>query len=142
MSHINHMSREMPSRLILFDGVCNLCSGAVKFVIKYDPNGQFKFASLQSSVSHDILRQKGYPVGELDTFVYIRDGQVYLRSSAALRLLRDMGGLWQVFYVWMMVPRPIRDWVYDRVARSRYSIWGRADSCMVPTPELQDRFIK
>ena len=142
MSHIIHMPDEIPSRLILFDGVCNLCNGVVKFAIRYDPKGKFKFASLQSSVAQDILRQKGHPVGDLDSFVYIRDGDIYLRSGAALRVIRDMGGLWQLFYIFIIVPRPLRDLVYDRVARSRYSIWGRSDSCMLPTPDLQDRFVK
>ena len=131
----------MNERILLFDGVCNLCNGVVKFIIPRDPEAIFRFAALQSAAGQALLVQYGLPVEGFESFVYIRDGRAYQRSTAALHVLRDMRGAWKLFYVFIIIPRPVRDWMYDLIARSRYSIFGRTDACMVPTPEVKGRFI-
>lgn len=127
--------------ILLFDGICNLCSAAVRFVIKRDPDRKFKFASLQSATGRQWLEKMGLTEESTDSFVLIQGDRFFLRSSAALRVLREIGGGWKFFYVFMIIPKPIRDFFYNQVARSRYRIFGRQDSCMVPTPDLQDRFL-
>jgi predicted DCC family thiol-disulfide oxidoreductase YuxK len=128
-------------KILLFDGICNLCNGAIRFVIKRDPAGKFKFAALQSETGKQLVEKFGLPAKGTDSFVFITGDQHYLRSSAALRVLKAIGGGWKWFYVFMVIPRPIRDFVYNMIARSRYRIFGKRDTCMVPTPDLQDRFV-
>jgi predicted DCC family thiol-disulfide oxidoreductase YuxK len=132
----------MGDQIILFDGVCNLCNTVVKFIIPRDPQGRFKFAALQSAAGQALLSGFGLPLTGFDSFVYIRGGQVYIKSAGALHVLKDMSGLWWVLYAFIIIPRPIRDWVYDRIAQSRYRIFGRSESCMVPTPDIKKRFLE
>ena len=134
------MVNNIPSRLVLFDGVCNLCNGAVQFIIARDPYARFSFAALQSEGGQGVLKAYGLATDALESFVYIEEQKAYRRSSAALRVLRDLGGFWKLFYVFIIIPRPVRDFVYDLVAKSRYSIFGKRDSCMVPSPDLRKRF--
>jgi len=135
------MSDIIPPRLVLFDGICNLCNGSVRFIISRDPEAHFTFASLQSDEGQRVLRRLGLPIADLDSFVYIRDGQVYRRSAGALHVLKDLGGFWEIMYVFIIVPQPIRDLIYDIIAKNRYRWFGKRDSCMVPTPELKKRFL-
>jgi predicted DCC family thiol-disulfide oxidoreductase YuxK len=135
------MTDILPHRLVLFDGVCNLCNSSVTFIISHDPEAHFTFASLQSDEGQRILRLFGLPTADFDSFVYIREGRVYQRSAGALYVLRDLGGASKLMYAFIIVPRPVRDMVYDLIARYRYRIFGRRDSCMVPTPELRNRFL-
>ncbi|MDP4251230.1 MAG: thiol-disulfide oxidoreductase DCC family protein [Bacteroidota bacterium] len=127
--------------IILFDGVCNLCNGLVRFIIKRDAGGKFKFASLQSEIGQQWLRTVGLPVNEFESFVLIRGDEYYLKSTGALKMLRELDGIWRTFYIFILVPRPVRDFLYDMVAKSRYKIFGKRDTCMIPTPELQERFL-
>jgi predicted DCC family thiol-disulfide oxidoreductase YuxK len=127
--------------ILLFDGICNLCNGAVRFVIERDPARKFKFAALQSVTGRQWLEKMGLTEENTDSFVFIQGDHYYLRSSAALRVLKEIGGGWKIFYVFMIIPKPLRDFVYNLVARSRYRIFGKRETCMVPTPDLQDRFI-
>ncbi|MDP4132141.1 MAG: thiol-disulfide oxidoreductase DCC family protein [Bacteroidota bacterium] len=127
--------------IVLFDGVCNLCNDLVRFIIKRDADGKFKFASLQSEIGQQWLRTVGLPVNEFESFVLISGNEYYLKSTAALKMLRELGGIWKAFYVFILVPLPVRDFLYDMIAKSRYRIFGRRDTCMVPTPELQERFL-
>ena len=136
------MTEILPLRLILFDGICNLCNRSVLFVISHDPVARFSFASLQSDAGQRILSRFGLPVGDFDSFVYIKDGKVYSRSTAALHVLKDLGGLWEITYVFIIIPSPLRDFIYDLIAKYRYLIFGKRDSCMVPTPDLIKRFIE
>lgn len=128
-------------RLLFFDGVCNLCTGVVQFIIKRDKSAQFRFASLQSSVGEDFLKENKMPTDEFASFVYLRDGKTFIRSDAALNIARDLGGLWTLAYGFIIVPRFIRDAVYNWVARNRYKWFGKTDVCMLPTPELKARFV-
>jgi predicted DCC family thiol-disulfide oxidoreductase YuxK len=127
--------------ILLFDGVCNLCNAVVKFVIRWDKQAKFKFASLQSPAGQRLLRQFNLSVTDPDSFVYVKGEKYYLRSSAALHLLKELGGGWQLLYLFMAVPKPLRDLCYRIIAKNRYRLFGKSDSCMMPTPELQKRFL-
>ena len=125
---------------ILFDGVCNLCNGFVQFVIRRDPSARFRFAPLQSPAAAALLRDAGVTALP-DSMVLVADGRVYVRSAAVLRVARGLRFPWPLAYAGMVVPPFIRDRVYDAVAARRYRWFGRRDVCMVPTPELQKRFL-
>lgn len=128
--------------VILFDGVCNLCNGFVQFVIARDPAGRFRFAALQSDAARRLLGRLETPQEWPDSLVLVEDGQYFfVRSGAALRVARGLRFPWPLAYVFVGVPRPVRDWVYDIVARNRYRWFGRRDVCMIPTPGLRARFI-
>jgi len=131
-----------PTSILLFDGVCHFCQGSVRFIVPRDRGGRFHFAALQSPVGRKLLRQYGAGVGVIDSVVLIEEGKSYVRSTAALRILKGLGGFWAILYLFILVPRPLRDWVYDRIAMNRYRIFGKDESCMVPTPDLMDRFLK
>ncbi|MFB6190974.1 MAG: thiol-disulfide oxidoreductase DCC family protein [Candidatus Nanohaloarchaea archaeon] len=137
---------ELPGKgrtVVLFDGLCDLCSGLVRFTIARDSEKKFRFAPLRSDTGKDILDDAGADTGELETFVLVEDGQVYTRSTAAVRLLKGLGGGWSIAaYLLEAVPRPLRDLCYRLVARIRYPLFGRRESCMVPSPEIKDRFLK
>lgn len=125
----------------MFDGACNLCNGFVKFVIKRDKKNIIKFASLQSDAGQKILLQYDLPVTEFQSFVYVANNRVLLQSTAALTLLKDIGGLWQLLYAFIIVPKFIRDYVYSIVATNRYKWFGKQNTCMVPTKELMNKFL-
>ena len=130
----------MPSA-ILFDGVCNLCNGFVQFVIARDPSSRFRFAALQSAAAAHLLASNGAPPSLQDSVVLVEGSRVFTRSTAALRIVRWLRFPWPLAYAFVVIPRPIRDGVYDLVARRRYRWFGRRDACMVPTPELRARFL-
>jgi predicted DCC family thiol-disulfide oxidoreductase YuxK len=125
--------------VLLFDGVCTLCNGFVRFVIERDPAGRFQFAPLQSAAAARLLGATARPLP--DSLVLLEDGRLFTRSTAALRVARGLPFPWPLAYVFVAVPRPVRDWVYDVIARHRYRWFGRRDVCMVPTPELRSRFL-
>lgn len=133
--------------IILFDGVCNLCNGFVNFVIDRDPGGVFRFAALQSKAGQQLVREHGAVPevsGEaalLQSVILIENGQVYRRSTAALRIARHLTSPWPLLYAFMAVPEPIRDAVYDGIAARRYDWFGKRNQCRVPTPALKDRFV-
>jgi predicted DCC family thiol-disulfide oxidoreductase YuxK len=128
-------------RLILFDGVCNWCNAWVTVTIAHDPDGQFKFGTLQSEQAQRILRDLNLPAHDYQTFLLLEEGHVYTKSGAALRVIRQLSRLWPLYYVCMLVPAPLRDVVYDFVARHRYQWMGRTATCRVPTPAERDRFV-
>lgn len=131
----------LPPHLLLFDGVCNLCNGLVRFIIRHDRAGRFHFASLGSEVGRDLLRSKGLDPATVDTLVYWRNGRVLLRSSAALNVVRDLGGAWSLLYGFSLVPRFIRDAAYALIARNRYRWFGKRKSCMVAPYGTAARFL-
>ncbi len=126
--------------ILLFDGVCNLCNGFVQFMIKRDPKRKFTFASLQSESAQKLLARFGLPKDDFDSFVLIKGDKYFLKSTAALTVLKELGGFWSLFYVFIVLPRRFRDFIYNTVAKSRYRIFGKRNECMMPTPELQSRF--
>jgi len=132
----------MDTRLIiLFDGVCNLCNAGIQSVIKKDKKKKFRFASLQGEKGQALLREFNLAGPHLDSFVLIEGDKAYTRSTAALRIAKLTGGFWKILYGLIIVPRFIRDAVYNMIARNRYKWFGKKDECMIPTPELRDRFL-
>jgi len=128
--------------IILFDGVCHLCCGWVMFVIQRDPSARFKFVSVQSPIGQDILRYLNLPTDVYDTMVYIQNGHVYYRSTAFLHIVPAFGWIWRgLAWFALFVPRSLRDWLYDRVAKNRYCWFGKRETCLIPTPEIESRFL-
>lgn len=127
--------------VILFDGVCNLCNGFVQFIIKRDQQQKFKFASLQSDFAGKELSKYGLNNQKMNTVFLLENGKIYSRSTAALRILKQLNGLWPMFYVFIIFPAFIRNWIYNLIAKNRYKWFGKQDSCMIPSPELQHRFL-
>jgi len=135
------MSEADTTSIVLFDGVCHLCSNSVHFIIRRDQRGRFKFAPLQSHIGQEYLRQHHLSPDELDTFVLIEGEKAYTRSTAALRVARQLSGLWPLAYLFIVVPKPVRDAAYNVVAKHRYKWFGKSDTCMMPTAEVKERFL-
>ena len=129
------------NRILLFDGVCNLCNGFVQFVIKRDTGGKFKFAALQSDAGREQLKRFGLPEKYMESFIYIREDKYYRKSTAVLNMLKDLGGGWRLTFGFMIFPAFIRDFFYDIISNTRYKIFGKRDTCMIPTPDLERRFL-
>lgn len=127
--------------LILFDGVCNFCSKSVIFIIKRDPQKIFKFVSLQSPGGQEILQKFNLPADIFETFVLIEEDGYYLKSGAALRITKRLSRLWPLLYIFIIVPRCIRDFLYDLFAKYRYELFGKREMCFTPTQDIRDRFI-
>jgi predicted DCC family thiol-disulfide oxidoreductase YuxK len=127
--------------VILFDGVCNLCNHTVRFVVRRDPRGRFAFASLQSRAAERLLASAGARAPLPDSIVLLSDDRLHTRSGAALRIARGLRFPWWLLSAFLLVPAPLRDWAYDRIARNRYRWFGKRDSCMTPTPEQRSRFL-
>ncbi|WP_442844890.1 thiol-disulfide oxidoreductase DCC family protein [Leeuwenhoekiella sp. H156] len=128
-------------KIILFDGVCNLCNGAINFIIKHDPKAQFKFASLQGENGQRLLAQHQINPKETDSIVLIEPQRVSVKSSAALRIAKYLNRGYPLLYAFMIIPGFIRNAVYDFIAANRYKWFGKKESCMIPTPELKSRFL-
>lgn len=129
-------------RIILFDGVCNLCAAWVQFVIKRDPNAQFTFASVQSPQGQALLAWCGLPTNQYDTMVYIENGQAFFRSTAFFKIVCQFNAAWRLFTVLgSIVPTVIRDWLYDRIALNRYRLFGQREVCLMPSASLTSRFL-
>jgi predicted DCC family thiol-disulfide oxidoreductase YuxK len=129
------------SAIILFDGVCNFCNGSVNFIIERDPQKYFKFAPLQSEIGEKLLKEKGVDKIETDSVVLIEDEKVYTHTTAALRIARRLSGSWSWFYGFIVVPPFIRDVFYKLFAKYRYQMFGKQEVCMLPTPEMRERFL-
>lgn len=128
------------SSIVLFDGVCNFCNGAVNFIINHDREKRFKFAALQSGIGQELKSK--YGIGDdIDSIVLIEDDRAYLHSTAGLRVARGLGGIWSIGYAFIIVPEFIRDWFYRIFAKYRYRLFGRQEACMLPTPAVRERFL-
>jgi predicted DCC family thiol-disulfide oxidoreductase YuxK len=130
-----------PDNLILFDGVCNLCSALVQFVIRHDRAAKFRFAAIQSRIGGEIFQSLGLDPEDLQTFVFVSNGQMFLRSDAAIEVVSRFGGAWRICKIFRFVPRSLRDAIYSFIARNRYRWFGRKEVCMIPTPEIKARFL-
>ena len=128
--------------IVLFDGVCNLCDGFVQFVMKRDKAGIFRFAPLQSEAGRVLLRHFNLDEAAMDTVVLIENGALHTKSTAALRTVRNIGGVWGLGYTFIILPKFIRNSVYDFIAKNRYRWFGKKDACMIPTPEVRARFLE
>lgn len=128
-------------RIVLFDGVCNYCNSTVNFIIRHDHKKHFRFAPLQSDVAKKILSSFGIIKADPDTFFLLENGRLFSRSSAALRLFKSLPRYWKWTQLFWVVPKFLRDAVYTFVARHRYQWFGKRDECIVPGPNIRDRFI-
>ncbi len=127
--------------IILFDGVCNLCNGAVNFVIKRDKKNLIQFASLQSEAAHQLLADYNIASRKMESFIFIENGKGYTYSTAALKVCKHLNSLWPLFYGFIIVPPFIRDGIYKWIAKNRYKWFGQKNECMIPSPELQSKFL-
>ena len=135
------MEKNIQQNLILFDGVCNLCNGFVQFVIRHDKKKKFKFSSLQSSFSQVLIAENYPELKEMKTIAYITNGEMMVRSTAALYILKDLGGIFSLTFGAMIIPAFIRDFFYNWLSARRYKFFGKSAVCMVPTAELRERFL-
>ena len=135
------MTQTKQKSILLFDGVCILCNGAIQFVITRDRKNKFMFASLQSASGQDLLLKFGLNISNFDSFVLVTNEHYYTKSTAALKVAQELGGMWQMLYIFIIVPKFIRDGIYDFVSRNRYKWFGKKDHCMLPTPALKEKFL-
>jgi len=127
--------------IILFDGVCNFCNAAVNFVIKRDKQGVLKFAALQSNAGVQLLQQYNLPTTDMKSFVFIENGIAHTQSTAVLKVCKYLGWAWPLCYVFILVPKFVRDGLYSWIAKNRYKWFGQKNACMIPTPEVKSRFL-
>ncbi|MFB6119554.1 MAG: thiol-disulfide oxidoreductase DCC family protein [Halobacteriaceae archaeon] len=127
--------------VLLFDGHCNLCNGAVQFVIRHDPEAVFSFAPLQSETGERLRKRADVPTDATESVVLVEGDDAHVKSDAVLRVARRLGLPWSLLWGFRFVPGSIRDAVYDVVAEHRYQVFGRREECMLPSPEVQDRFL-
>ena len=127
--------------IVIFDGVCNLCNGSVSFIIKRDPKGKFVFIPMQSSLAEELIVKYSVAKVGVDTFLVIKDDRAYVYSDAALEIAKELSGIWAALYLLRFVPRVVRNGCYKTIARNRYKLFGRTNTCMVPTEEISSRFL-
>ena len=128
--------------IILFDGVCNLCTWSVQFILQRDPHGFFKFASMQSEMGQKLMGEYGVPSEAMDTFVVIDGCKYLIRSDAAIEVAKHLAGYWSLLRMLSVIPKPIRDWSYVIIANNRYRWFGKQETCMLPSPEIMERFLQ
>ncbi|WP_304198743.1 thiol-disulfide oxidoreductase DCC family protein [Flavobacterium alvei] len=129
-------------KIILFDGVCNLCNSAVQFVIRHDKKDVFRFVALQSDLGQEILKHIAINPKNIDSIILYEPGiAYYYKSQAAIEIARSLGGFWYFGTVFRIIPTPIANQLYDYVAQNRYKWYGKKESCMMPTPELKSKFL-
>ena len=127
--------------LVVFDGVCVLCSGFARFILKRDRHFAFRLATAQSPLGQALLRHYGLDPETLETNLVLADGRAYAKLDTVAAVATRIGGPWRVLALLRLLPRGLGDWLYDRVARNRYALFGRTEHCMLPPPEWRDRFI-
>lgn len=132
-------SAERP--ILFFDGVCNFCNSTVNFIIRHDKKEHFLFAPLQSNKGREVLHYMNPKDGSLESVILFYKGRIYEKSDAALQVFRILGGLWSVFLAGYIIPRFIRDGIYNYIAAHRYKWFGKRDTCMVPAPSVRARFL-
>ena len=125
--------------IIFFDGVCNLCNASVQFVIDRDKENYFKFTALQSDYAKEVLSNFDFNSSALNSILLLEDGKIYTKSSSVLRIVKKLNGFWPLLYSFYIVPKFLRDWVYDIIAKNRYKWCGKQENCRVPTPELKTK---
>jgi len=133
---------EPAKKIVLFDGVCNLCNRSIQFIIKRDKKDEFRFATLQGDLGRQLLQERNIDMAKVDSIILIEPGVAfYTKSTAALKIGGSFGGFWKIANVLNLIPRQLRDIVYDWIARNRYRWYGKKNACMVPTPELRAKFL-
>ncbi|MFD2053955.1 thiol-disulfide oxidoreductase DCC family protein [Mesorhizobium calcicola] len=127
--------------LIVFDGVCVLCSGFVRMVVRLDRQNRFRFATAQSPFGEALFRQHGLRTDSYETNLVLVDGAAFTQLDSFVAVMAELGWPWRMAKILLLLPRPLRDWLYDRIARNRYALFGRKDSCDIPPPGLRERFL-
>jgi predicted DCC family thiol-disulfide oxidoreductase YuxK len=128
-------------RILLFDGMCNLCNGLILWIIKNEKTQRIKFASLQSDTGQGLLEHFNLSSVGFNSLIYIDGQDYYQKSTGVLKVLNDMGGVWKIFNFFYILPPSVRDWLYDRVAGNRYRWFGRRAACMTPSADIKARFL-
>lgn len=129
------------SKIVLFDGICNLCNSSVQLIIENDSKNLFQFASLQSAFGQKFLQENNLPDETFKSLVLIDGENFFTKSEAALRIGKELDGLYKVLRIFLWTPKFIRDFVYDYIAKNRYKWYGKRDSCWIPTDELKQKFL-
>jgi predicted DCC family thiol-disulfide oxidoreductase YuxK len=127
--------------VILFDGVCNLCNASIDFILKRDKNNKFLVGALQEEPGKKLLSQFEVNPEYLDSLVLIEDNQIFFRSTAALKIAKNLPSLWPIFYAFIILPSGFRDGIYDWIGRNRYRWFGKKNTCRLPTPEEKAKFL-
>ena len=130
----------MVNNIILFDGLCNFCDQSVQFIIKRDKHAQYKFTSIQGDAGQEIIKKHNIPTG-IDSLILIENDTYYYKSTAALRICKKLSGGWKLVSTLLIFPKPIRDSVYGIIAKNRYKWFGKKDQCILPPPEIRNRFL-
>lgn len=128
--------------LIVFDGVCVFCSSFARFVLRHDKSGHFRFTMAQSNLGQALYHHYGLDPGDFETNLVIVNGRLYEKLAAFLKVMTELGWPWRALAVLGALPRPVADWFYDRIAKNRYRIFGKYDTCMAPSPELKARLVE
>ena len=129
-------------KIILFDGVCNLCDSAVQFIIKHDKKDIFRFVALQSDLGKQICSYIGVDQTKIDSIILYNPGVAYYyKSSAAIEIAEELGGVYHLISIFKILPEKLRNYIYDYIAKNRYKWYGKKESCMIPTPELKAKFL-
>ncbi|CVK16591.1 Predicted thiol-disulfide oxidoreductase YuxK, DCC family [Apibacter mensalis] len=132
----------MKTYIVLFDGICNLCNSTVQFIIKRDKNNVFKFSSLQSEFGQNFLKERNLSSTDFNSIILYEPGVAYYtKSTAILKIVQKLGFPYKILSVFLLIPSPIRDSIYSLLSKNRYHLFGKKDSCMVPTPENKKKFI-
>ena len=130
-------------KIILFDGICNLCNSAVQFIVKGDANDVFRFVALQSNLGIEICNYIGVDPTKMDSIILYEPGKAYYyKSDAALRIASNLGFLYSLTIVFKIIPESVRNMIYDYIAKNRYRWFGKKEECMIPTKELKDKFLE
>ena len=127
--------------ILLIDGYCNLCNSSVQFILRHERHKEMYFAALQSPIGKDLLAFYKIDANKIDSVVLIEANKAYVKSTAILRLCNSFKGFYRLLYVFIIIPKFIRDWFYDVVAKRRYKWFGKQTQCIVPTPQLATRFL-
>lgn len=133
---------ENNKKIILFDGVCNLCNSSIQFVIKRDKKDIFRYAALQSEIGQKLTAERGIDTDDIDSIILIEPGVAYYsKSTAALEISKSIGGIYGLLSLLLWIPEGLRNLIYDFIARNRYKWYGKQEACMIPTPELKSKFL-
>ena len=129
-------------KIILFDGVCNLCNNSVIKVIKYDKKNVFLFTAIQTKSGTEIIKKLGVDISKIDSIILYEPGVSYdVKSTAALNIMNAFGGIWSLSKIFLFLPEGFRNLVYDYIAKNRYKLFGKKESCMIPTPQIKEKFL-
>ena len=135
------MEKPLNNNIVLFDGICNLCNESVQLIIRNDKKEVFSFSPLQSDFSKRILKDQKSSDRIPDSIVLIEENRLFFKSTAALKIAKRMDRPWPLFYLFIIIPKPVRDFFYDQISKHRYRVFGKKDSCMLPSAEINSRFL-